>query len=600
MYPNNRKIDVPPLRRSDWSKFDLQAFSKHKDRLRSPTAASATYSSMLAYARSTRRALTTVIRAPITPTVQSLLHPLLPVEASPRIFKSPYPPIETSPQTAWELIQKPIQDKPDAPALVCGASHEHMTFGEFHTAVQKVATSLAQRGVSKGDVVLTNMINCMEFPILYHALTALGAVLSPAPPMFTAAELARQMTISKASFLVTHNAVEAAMKEAAFAYGIASDRCFAAGPSTSMQRFSVLQEVQDIQVPHVTIDPLRDINYLPFSSGTTGLPKGVKLSFWNLAVNMQQLASMEPYTSPLILVLPYYHIYGTMLLNTSLLVGQPQVILPKFDPHTFLHALQKYKIEKAHVAPPIVALLAKHPDIDNFDLSATKYFISGAAPLGAGLEGAIYDRLGIKIKQGYGMTELSPLSNYSRDSLEKSGASGHLVPGTELRVVCPTTQKDLGPNEVGELWIRGPQVMLGYLDNDKATQETMAPCGFLKTGDLGYIGDEGHVYVVDRLKELIKYKGRQVAPAELEDLMLKHPKVFDVACIRGYTADRDEFPMACVVVQPGETLTPEELMEFVAGQVASFKKIRQVVFVPSIPKSGSGKILRRELQALYS
>ncbi|KAF0705845.1 hypothetical protein As57867_006883, partial [Aphanomyces stellatus] len=278
---------------------------------------------------------------------------------------------------------------------------------------------------------------------------------------------------------------------------------------------------------------------------------------------------------------------------------QPQVIFPKFDLPAFLHALQEYKIEKAHIAPPIAAVLAKHPVVDNYDLSATKYLISGAAPMGAALENAVKARLGVKVKQAYGMTEASPAVNYSRDDHEVPSSSGHIVPNTELRVVCPSSQNDLSPNEVGELWYRGPQVMLGYLNNDEATENTISPCGFLKTGDLGYVDDLGNVYVVDRLKELIKYKGHQIAPAELEDVLMKHPKVMDAACIRGYNEDREELPKACVVVKAGEVLSAEELMEFVAAQVAPYKKIRQVVFVETIPKNSAGKILRRELQAVH-
>ncbi|KAF0690882.1 Aste57867_17774 [Aphanomyces stellatus] len=516
-----------------------------------------------------------------------------------RIYTSPYPPLAVAPQTPWQLVHETAQSKLDSPALICGLSHNQLSFGEFDRAVQQVATSLAQRGVSKGSVVLTNMLNCFEYPILYHALTALGAVLSPAPPMYSAVELGRQLVASKATFVFTHEAVESAALQAAAEHGIAPERCFSVGTSSKAQPFSVLQAVDAIDVPAVSIDPVRDLNLLPFSSGTTGAPKGVKLSFWNLAVNALQFSFMEPFVSPGMVVLPYYHIYGATLMNAVLVAGQPQVILPKFDPATFLHALEKYKIEKAHIAPPIAAVLAKHPIVDNYDLSATKYFISGAAPLGQALEDAVFNRLGIRIKQAYGMTEMSPVSNYSRDEHVKSTSSGHLIPNTELRVVCPSSSNDLAPNQVGELWYRGPQIMLGYLDNDEATQNTMTACGFLKTGDLGFVDELGNVHVVDRLKELIKYKGHQIAPAELEDVIIKHPKVMDVACIRGYDAEREEVPKACVVVKPGESLTAQELMDYVATHVAPYKKIRQVVFVDTIPKSGSGKILRRELQAAH-
>ncbi|CAK5197270.1 unnamed protein product [Aphanomyces euteiches] len=549
--------------------------------------------------------------------------------AAQRIYKSPFPPIEIPPQTTWDLAHQVAQTKRNDTALICGVTHATMTFGEFDQAVLKTATAFAERGVTKGTVVLTNMINCMEYPILYHALTSLGAILSPASPTFSSRELIQQLVASKASFIVTHSTAEDAAIEAADAVSIPPEHRFVVDKSTkSLAPFSVLQQVSSIKVPDTELNHAGDVNYLPFSSGTTGPPKGVKLSFSNLAVNVLQWHNIDPFTAPALALLPYNHIYGTTLMNVLLYCGQPQVILPRFEPESFLYALQTYKvmifekssasqskqIEKFNIAPPVAAFLAKHPLVDEYDLSATKVLVSGAAPMGEALEQAVYDRLGIKIKQAYGMTELSPVSNYSHSASTKSSSTGQLFPNTELRIVCPSTGKDLPPYETGELWYRGPQVMLGYLNNPDATNATMTSCGFLKTGDLGYIDDDGHVFVVDRLKELIKYKGHQVAPAELEDLILKHPKVFDVACIRGYDEQGEELPKACVVVRPGEKLTADgtpiekalaniswlvELMAFVEENVSPFKKVRQVVFLDAIPKSASGKILRRELQAKF-
>ncbi|ETV69831.1 hypothetical protein H257_14454 [Aphanomyces astaci] len=520
-----------------------------------------------------------------------------------RIYKSAYPPIPATPVTTWQLVQQAAKIFADAPALICGISHKHVTYREFEDTVLQVASSLSERGVAKGDVVLTNMINCIEYPVLYHALTSLGAILSPAPPSFSGAELAQQLKASNAKFVVTHDSVENAATDAAKSESIPTDHIFSVGSSPSgLQSFSELQQPTTSSStlrPEVIIHAHKDVNYLPFSSGTTGPPKGVRLSFWNLAVNALQWQTIDKFTSPALAMLPYNHIYGTTLMNGVLLSGQPQVILPKFDPVTFLQALQQYKIQKAHIVPPLAAFLAKHPLVDEYDLSATTTLVSGAAPMGHALEQAVKDRLGISIKQAYGMTELSPVATYSHDSSIKSSSSGNLVPNTELRVVCPSSGADLPPHALGELWYRGPQVMLGYLNNHSATEATMTSCGFMKTGDLGYIDDDGHVYVVDRLKELIKYKGHQVAPAELEDVILKHPSVLDVACIRGYDDNNDEVPKACVVLKPHATLSAKDLMAYVAASVAPYKKVRQVEFVDAIPKSPSGKILRRELQAAH-
>ncbi|RLO05560.1 hypothetical protein DYB28_014532, partial [Aphanomyces astaci] len=228
-----------------------------------------------------------------------------------------------------------------------------------------------------------------------------------------------------------------------------------------------------------------------------------------MAINLVQMGHSESFNSPAMIVLPYYHIYASTLMNMVLVSGYAQVILPKFDHRQFLHCLQRYRITKAHIVPPIATFLAKHPIVDEYDLSALRMLVSAAAPLGAGLQDAVHLRLGIQVKQCYGLTELSPIVNYSKDGHSKPASTGTLVPHTELRVVCPSSGADLPPDQVGELWYRGPQVMLGYLDNDQATEDTTTTCGFLKTGDLGYIDNDGHVFVVDRLKELIKYKGHQ-------------------------------------------------------------------------------------------
>ncbi|EQC33855.1 hypothetical protein SDRG_08536 [Saprolegnia diclina VS20] len=524
--------------------------------------------------------------------------------AAQRIFASPLPTIEFPLKTTWELIQESAAtpDQMHKPAVICGVTHESMTYGELAANVEKIATSLSERGIGQGDVVLTNAVNCIEYPLIAQAVTALGAILSPAPPLFRGDELAVQMKAANVKLVITHHTVQAAAKEAIALAPVASDRQFCIGPSTDFEPFSNLLSPSALPgtYPKPTLNLLEDVSHLPFSSGTTGPPKGVKLSFWNMTVNPLQASYAERMGPHALAMLPYYHIYGGMLLNMFLFQGVAQVVLPKFEPHTFLAAMQRYKIEKAHIVPPIAAFLAKHPLVDEYDLSATKALISGAAPMGQELQDAITDRLGLTMKQAYGMTELSPVVNYSMDDNVKPGSSGVLVHNTELRVVCPEKGHDLDKHQVGELWYRGPQAMLGYLNNDDATKATMTDCGFVKTGDLGYVDDDHHVFIVDRLKELIKYKGHQIAPAELEDVILSHPSVDDVGCIRGYNADKEEEPLACVVLKPGHSVTAEDIMEYANSRVAPFKKVRQVQFIDAVPKSASGKILRRELQARFA
>ncbi|MBW7885320.1 MAG: AMP-binding protein, partial [Caldilineaceae bacterium] len=273
------------------------------------------------------------------------------------------------------------------------------------------------------------------------------------------------------------------------------------------------------------------------------------------------------------------------------------VTIPRFEMESFLQLTQNRKISYAYLVPPLVLGLAKHPLVDKYDLSSLRVIVSGAAPLSGELEAAVRTRLGCQVVQGYGMTEASPVTHFR--SLEpegrpKPGSIGVVVPNTECKIVDVATRAELEPHQEGELWVRGPQVMKGYLNNPQATANTVDTDGWLHTGDVGYADEDGYFWIVDRVKELIKYKGFQVAPAELEALLLTHPAVADAAVIGVADEEAGEVPKA-YVVRKGEA-TADEIMEFVAGQVAPFKKVRYVEFIDQIPKSASGKILRRMLK----
>jgi 4-coumarate--CoA ligase len=285
-----------------------------------------------------------------------------------------------------------------------------------------------------------------------------------------------------------------------------------------------------------------------------------------------------------------------VLMNATLSVGGTVVTMPRFDLAQFLELASTYRIRRAVVVPPIVLALAKHPLVDNYDLSSLQQVFSGAAPLGAELAAEAAQRLGCEVVQGYGMTELSPVSHATPDGQGRPGTIGVLVPDTECRVVDPDTGDDLGVGGDGELWIRGPQVMKGYLNNPQATADTIDAEGWLHTGYIGHVDEDGYFTVVDRLKELIKYKGFQVPPAELEALLVTHPNVADVAVIGVPDDEAGELPKAFVVLKPDTTASADDIMAFVADKVAHYKQVRQVAFVDEIPKSASGKILRRMLR----
>ena len=294
--------------------------------------------------------------------------------------------------------------------------------------------------------------------------------------------------------------------------------------------------------------------------------------------------------------LPFFHIYGmTVIMNQGLRNGATIVTMPRFDLDQFLNLLDEHGVTRTYVVPPIAVALAKHPAIDAHDLSSVRTIMSGAAPLGAELAEKVAERLDCDVIQGYGMTETSPVTHVIRPEHNKPGSIGPSIPSTECRLVDPETGDDVGEGERGELWVRGPQVMQGYLNNAEATAGTIDAEGWLHTGDIAVIDSDGFFEIVDRLKELIKYKGFQVAPAELEALIQNHPDVADVAVSGVPDEECGELPKA-YVVPAGEELDSEELMEWVAGQVSPQKKVRIVEVVEEIPKSPSGKILRRVLK----
>jgi acyl-CoA synthetase (AMP-forming)/AMP-acid ligase II len=356
--------------------------------------------------------------------------------------------------------------------------------------------------------------------------------------------------------------------------------------------------------PEVRSEP-DDVVVMPYSSGTTGMPKGVMLTHRNLVANIAQIDGLKDFVhvpidadDVLLGLLPFFHIYGmTVIMLASLFVGATVVTMPRFDLQQMLEIRQRYGITYAHVVPPIILALAKHPIVDRYDLSGMRGLMSGAAPLGAAVAGLARDRLGCEVMQGYGMTELSPVSHSNPDppaTIDRASI-GPPIPNTECRLIDVQTGEDVPPGRAGELLVRGPQVMKGYLNDPDATAATLDEDGWLHTGDVATVDDHGYFTVVDRVKELIKYKGFQVAPAEIEALLISHPNVGDAAVVGSPDEEAGEVPKAFVVAS-GE-LAASEIIDFVAERVAPHKKVRRVEFVSEIPRAPSGKILRRDLIA---
>ncbi|MDQ6721853.1 MAG: AMP-binding protein [Candidatus Dormibacteraeota bacterium] len=511
------------------------------------------------------------------------------------IFRSRYPDLDIPDISLPAFVLAGAAGLGSKPALIDGPTGRALTYAELAGSVRQVAASLARRGFEKGDVFAIYSPNVLEYAVALHAVATLGGIATTSNPLSTPREVALQLNDSRAKYLVTipellDHALEATRQAPV-------KEVFVFGEAARATPFAALMEGDDA-VPAVSIDPRKDLVALPYSSGTTGLPKGVMLTHRNLVANIVQTSAVVQAieNERSIAVLPFYHIYGfTVLLNISLYQGVTIVTMPRFDLELFLRLMQDYAITRANVVPPIVLALAKHPLVARYDLHALLSINSGAAPLDANVEQACGDRLKCFVAQGYGLTETSPVvSTTPVDPLKRRGGSaGLLIPNTECKVMDPLSGAELGPGGQGEVWIRGPQVMTGYLNNPDATAAMLDAQGWLHTGDIGSVDADGYLHVVDRLKELIKYKGYQVAPAELEGLLLTHPAVADAAVIPCPDPEAGEVPKALVVLKGA--ITPDELMAFVNQQVAPYKKIRQLDVVDQIPKSPSGKILRRVL-----
>jgi acyl-CoA synthetase (AMP-forming)/AMP-acid ligase II len=515
---------------------------------------------------------------------------------SPRIHTSQYPPVEVPATPIFETVLAGAAARGEHPALVDGVTGQTISYAQLAHMVERMAAGFAEIGVQKGDVVALHSPNTVLYPIVFYAASRAGATVTTLSALATPKDMANQLDDSKASLVITVGPL------LPVAVAAAGDR-----PVWTCDTVEGHRSVQELlastgPVPEVAIDPAEDVAVLPYSSGTTSLPKGVMLTHASIGVNLAQidaLHTMGP-EDRIVAVLPFFHIYGmTVLMNVALRKGATVVVLPKFDLVQFLDVLEQHRITRAYVAPPVVLALAKHPAVEGRDFSALQFVLSAAAPLDAELAEAAARRLDVEIGQAYGMTELSPGTHLVPDGTARSappGTVGKLFPSTEARLVAPETGEDVGVGEPGEIWIRGPQRMKGYFGRQEETDTMIDADGWLHTGDIGVVDEDGWWFVVDRVKELIKYKGYQVAPAELEALLLSSPDVQDVAVIGVHDDDGEEIPKAFIVRTPGSTATEDDLMAFVAEQAAPYKRVRRVEFIEAVPKSASGKILRRQLR----
>jgi acyl-CoA synthetase (AMP-forming)/AMP-acid ligase II len=517
-------------------------------------------------------------------------------------WTSDHEAVEVGGKTLHRLVFERAVEAGDRPALIDGPSGYVVSYATLGSRAERVAAGLTERGFGAGDVLALWAPNMVQWAgVALGAMAASGAVTG-INPSYSEQELKGQLADSGASVLVTVPPLAPAALSASSGSGV-REVVVLGGPGEEVGGTTSIGELigGSDPVPEAAVNP-NSLALLPYSSGTTGLPKGVMLTHSNLVTSVRQVSSGLRVTErdTMLAVAPFFHVMGFVVnLAVPLAAGAKVVTLPRFDLGEFFGLIERHGVTVLAVPPPIMALLARHPLADEHNLSSVEMIVSGGAPLGADLQRAVAGRFSnASVGQAWGMTETAVGGTMpERDFGTIPGSVGKIMPNTELRVVDAKAGRDLGANERGELWVRGPQVMEGYLNRPDATAEIMAAGGWLRTGDLGCVDAGGNVFVVDRLKDIIKVSAYQVAPAELEALLVAHPRVADAAVIGRPDNRHGEVPVAAVVPRGGDASEAgaEEILAWVAGRVAPHKRLRAVRFVEAIPRTPSGKLLRRLL-----
>ncbi|KAL6332015.1 hypothetical protein AAG906_020372 [Vitis piasezkii] len=493
------------------------------------------------------------------------------------------------------------------PCVIDGANGDIYTYADVELTARRVGAGLHKMGIKQGEVIMLLLQNCTEFVFAFLGASYIGATSTTANPFYMPAEIEKQAKASKCRLIIT----QACYSGKAMSFAEENDvkvMCIDTPPEGCLH-FSELTNADEADLPTVKINP-DDVVALPYSSGTTGLPKGVMLTHRGQVTSVaQQVDGDNPnlyfHSEDVILcVLPLFHVYSlNSVLLCALRVGAAILIMQKFEIIKLLELINKYKVTIAPFVPPIVLAIAKSPVVDEYDLSSIRTVMSGAAPMGKELEDTVRAKLpNAKLGQGYGMTEAGPVLAmclaFAKEPFEiKSGSCGTVVRNAQMKILDPDTGASLPRNQPGEICIRGHQIMKGYLNDPEATERTIDKEGWLHTGDIGYIDDDDELFIVDRLKELIKYKGFQVAPAELEAMLIAHPNVSDAAVVSMKDEAAGEVPVAFIVRSNGSKITEDEIKQYISKQVVFYKRIYRVFFVETIPKAPSGKILRKDLRA---
>ena len=498
-----------------------------------------------------------------------------------------------------DALRKRAYEEPDRVAIVF--ENRSLTFADLDAESNRLAHGLRALGLKAGERLGIFMPNCPEVEIAFYAASKLGAVGCPLNSSYREREVTYQLNDAGARMLITHAklwpVVEVALPRLVSALTIILVGDDAPDSAPNIISYSNVVEGQSSESPTAHVDP-DQIAALPYSSGTTGLPKGVMLTHRNLAINHEQWGNVLRLGPDdcYIIYQPLSHIYGVTMMGVSVRSGSKQILLERFDLETVVRLIEEHGVTWLFAVPPTLLTLANTPWLDRSHFRTVKYAFSAAAPLPPDVARRVEDRFGFRILQGYGLTEAGPATHQTPPHRVKPESSGPLLADTELRIVdVETGEIDLPPGETGEIVVRGPQVMKGYWNAPEETARALRN-GWLYTGDIGRVDDEGFIYVVDRKKEMIKYKSFSIAPAELEAVVLEHPDIEDCGVTGVPDEDAGETPKAFVVPRAGRTIDLDELARFVAERVAGYKQIRHFEVIDAIPKSPSGKILRRVLK----
>ncbi|KAF7833964.1 4-coumarate--CoA ligase-like 9 [Senna tora] len=484
------------------------------------------------------------------------------------------------------------------PVLIDSLTGRHVSYSLFLHQIKTLSSSLLSLApLSKGHVAFILAPSSLHIPLLYFSLLSLGLTISPANPLGSDSDVTHQVRLTKPVIAFATSSTSHKIPNLPYGTVLIDSPHFLSmidGTSGSFDSDNDPVEVSQSETAAIL-----------FSSGTTGRVKGVSLTHRNFIALIGGIYHLrhnhnDESRHVSLFPLPLFHVFGFFALVSAIAFGGTLVMMQRFDFDGMLKAVERYRITRVPVAPPLVVALTKSELVNRYDLSSLRLLGCGGAPLGKEVAENFKAKFpNVEILEGYGLTESGGAVSrmVGGDEAKRHGSVGRLEHSMEAKIVDPVSGEALLPSQKGELWLRGPTIMKGYVGDKKATAETLDSEGWLKTGDLCYFDSHGFLFIVDRLKELIKYKAYQVPPAELEHLLLSNPHIADAAVIPYPDEDAGEIPMAFVVRKRGSNISASMVMDFVEKQVAPYKKIRRVCFVELIPKSPAGKILRRELAA---